>query len=256
MSKFSFNKCPVCNGELRINRLLCSNCHAEYPMDKSISVFDTLSSQQREFLEVFLKNRGNIKMVGEHLHISYPTVTKRLDDLLRKLGLIENEKEFEEVILDMKLFGKVNYNSTVPSEIIRRKLFENKGVINIPLLDGNLCRIVASSDGKTFTSDKIHNNKLAFEYTVFDHIVELLKNSKDYRAPKGNAHGKEDKVGYGKCTEDTIVGTIAIKYFGKEYGESTLDPTFVFAAVLEWAEIAINQRGFVSLNPKYIAKLK
>ena len=62
-------------------------------------------------------------------------------------------------------------------------------------------------------------------------------------------------MGYGKCTEDTIVGTIATKYFGKEQGESTYDPTFVIAAVLEWAEIAINQRGFVSLNPKYIAKL-
>ena len=254
MSNFDFSKCPVCDGELKISRLTCSNCHAEYPTDKQISYFDTLSAQQKEFLEVFLKSRGNIKMVGEQLHISYPTVIRRLDDLLCKLGLNEIEEKNEEVNLDMRLFGKVNYDSVLPSEIMRRKLFDNKGTVNISLLDGKMCKIVASSDGNTFTSDKLNNHKLSFKYTVFDDIVELLKNSKDYRAPKGNAHGKEDKVGYGKCTENTIVGTVAIKYFEKEYGESTYDPTFVLAAMLEWAEIAINQRGFVSLSPQYIAK--
>ena len=255
MPNFSFSKCPVCDGELKISRLSCSNCHAEYPIEKPISNFDKLSAQQKEFLEVFLKNRGNIKMVGEQLHISYPTVIRRLDDLLCGLGLNELEEKIEEVDFDMRMFGKVNYDSVCPSEIMRRKLFDNKGTVNISLLDGKPCRIVASSDGKTFTSDKLNNYKFSFEYVVFDHIVELLKNSKDYRAPKGNAHGKEDKVGYGKCTEDTVVGTVAIKYFEKEYGESTYDPTFVLAAMLEWAEIAINQRGSVSLSSKYIAKL-
>lgn len=51
------------------------------------------------------------------------------------------------------------------------------------------------------------------EYTVFDTIVQLLLNSKNYTAPKGNGHGKADKVGYGKCTEDTVMGAIAVKYF-------------------------------------------
>lgn len=255
MSTFEFIKCPVCNGELTIKRLSCSNCNAEYPTEKPISVFDTLSPQQKEFLQVFLKSRGNIKMVGEQLQISYPTVTKRLDDLLIQLGLTEIEEKIEEVEFDMRLFRKANHNSTLASDIIRTKLFENKGVVNIPLLDGKKCKIVASSDGKTFTSDKLNNYKLSFDYEVFNFVVDLLKNSKGYRAPKGNAHGKEDKVGCGRCTSDTIVGTIAIKYFEKEYGESTYDPTFVLAAVLEWAEIAINQRGFVSLNPKYIAML-
>lgn len=255
MSKLDFNICPVCENKLHISRLACPNCKAEYPTEKNLSVFESLSPQQKEFLEVFLKSRGNIKMVGEQLQISYPTVTKRLDDLLISLGLAENEEENTEVIVDMRLFGKVNYDSVVASEIVRRKLFENKGAITISLLDGKPCRIIASSDGKSFTSDKLNDFKLAFDYSVFDCVVELLKNSNQFRAPKGNGHGKEDKVGYGKCTEDTIVGTIATRYFGKEQGESTYDPTFVIAAVLDWADIAINQRGFVALNPQYIAKL-
>jgi hypothetical protein len=155
----------------------------------------------------------------------------------------------------MKLFGKANYDNLSASEIVRKKLLENGGTVTISLLDGKPCKVIASSDGKSFASDKLNDYKLVFEYSVFDYVVDLLKNSNQFRAPKGNGHGKEDKVGRGRCTEDTIVGTIAIKYFQKKHGESTYDPTFVIAAILDWAEIAINQRGFVSLNPKYIAKL-
>jgi hypothetical protein len=206
-------------------------------------------------LETFLRNRGNIKTVGETLHISYPTVKRRFDDLLVSLGLEDTEENISEVALDMKTFGKIDYDSNAPSEIIRRKLYENGGSVVIPLLDGKPCRILASSDGKSFTSDKLNRYQLSYDYSVFNCIVDLLKSSKQYKAPKGNGHGKEDKVGYGKCTEDTIVGTVAVNYFKKQYGESTYDPTFVLVAMLDWAGIANNQRGFVSLNPNYVAKL-
>lgn len=253
MKKFDFETCPVCKGELYINRLSCKNCKSEFPVDKSISKYDLLSVDQKDFLETFLRNRGNIKTVGENLHISYPTVKRRLNDLLVSLGLEDTDENISEIVLDMKTFGKIDYDSNAPSEIIRRKLYENGGSVVIPLLDGKPCRILASTDGKSFTSDKLNRHQLSFDYSVFNCIVDLLKSSKQYKAPKGNGHGKEDKVGYGKCTEDTIVGTVAINYFKKQYGESTYDPTFVLAAMLDWAGIANNQRGFVSLNPNYVA---
>lgn len=255
MRKFDFEICPVCKGGLYINRLSCKICNSEFPVDKTISKYDLLSAEQREFLETFLRNRGNIKNVGEDLHISYPTVKRRLEDLLVNLGLEEPIKHDGEVRLDMNTFGEIDFNSIVPSEIVRRKIYENGGSVVISLLDGKPCRIVASADGKSFTSDKLNKYQISFNYSVFNHIVDLLKHSTQYRAPKGNGHGKEDKVGYGKCTEDTIVGTVAIKYFEKQYGASTYDPTFVLAAMLDWAGIAINQRGFVSLHPNYVAKL-
>jgi hypothetical protein len=255
MNKFDFESCPVCQGELYVSRQVCKNCKAEFPVEKTISKFDLLTGEQKEFLEAFLKNRGNIKIIGEELKISYPTVKKRLDDLLKKLGYAEEQEKLCEVKLDMNTFGEIDYNSTIPSEIIRRKIYENGGSIVISLLDGKQCRVIASVDGKSFTSDKLNNYKLSLNYSVFNDIVDLLKSSQQYRAPKGNGHGKEDKVGYGKCTEDTIVGTVAVNYFKKKYGESTYDPTFVLAAMLDWAGIGINQRGFVSLNPNYISKL-
>lgn len=255
MKKVDFEICPACDGELYVNRLSCKNCKSEFPVNKPISKYDLLTDEHKKFLEIFLRSRGNIKTVSEDLHLSYPTVKKRLEELLVNLGIEEPEENECEVILDMKTFGKIDFDSTIPSEIIRGKIFENGGSVIIPLLDGKPCRIVASADGKSFTSDKLNKYQIYYEYSVFNHIVDLLKQSKYYRAPKGNGHGKEDKVGCGKCTENTIVGTVAIKYFKKKYGESTYDPTFVLAAMLDWAGIGINQRGFVSLNPNYLAKL-
>lgn len=135
------------------------------------------------------------------------------------------------------------------SIFIKEKLYENGGSITIPLLDGKLCRIETCPDGCSFTSDKLNKYRVRYEYQVFDVIIDLLLNSPEYRARKGNAHGKEDKVGYGKCTADTVVGAISIQYNHKSMGESAYDPAFVLAAVLNWAGIAQNQRGYLQLSP-------
>lgn len=255
MVYFDSCNCPVCQGELSVNRLSCSECGSEFPVNRPLSVYDTLNEEQKLFLEEFLRSRGNIKTVGEQLNISYPTVKKKLDDLLSALGYAEESEEVKEVNLDMRLFGSIKNNSSLASEIVRAKLFKNGGIAEIRLLDGKPCKIVSSENGKTFTSDKLNNYKIPIEYKVFDCVIDLLRTSKQYTAPKGNAHGKEDKVGYGKCTDDTIVGTIAINYFGKSQGESTLDPTFVISAILEWAGIAHNKRGFVTLSAQYISRI-
>ena len=79
-----------------------------------------------------------------------------------------------------------------------------------------------------------------YEYRVFDVIVELLLENGG-RARKGN--GRNYKLGEPECDETTVVGAIAKYYAGKKYGDSVFDPVFVFAAVLEWAGIAHNERG-------------
>jgi hypothetical protein len=45
-----------------------------------------LSSEQQQFVEVFLVARGNIKEVERELGISYPTVRKKLDEVIQALG--------------------------------------------------------------------------------------------------------------------------------------------------------------------------
>jgi hypothetical protein len=44
-----------------------------------------------DFLMVFVKTRGSIKEMEEELHVSYPTVRGRLDDLQRRLGFQARE---------------------------------------------------------------------------------------------------------------------------------------------------------------------
>lgn len=137
------------------------------------------------------------------------------------------------------------YIKAKASDIIRSKLLKNDGIVTISLLDKKLCTIVATDGGNAFTSYKLNKHKLKFDFTVFDAIVDLLKESPQHRARKGNAHGKEDKVGYGKCTSDTVVGVVAVHYFGKSQGESCFDPVFVLAAVMDWAGVATNMRGYI-----------
>lgn len=248
MNRFYSGLCPACGGKLKTNRLSCTECGAEYPISEPLSPYSQLSESQEQFLSTFLKCRGSLKAVGEAMSLSYPTVKKRFDNLLLTLGYINEEKEIEEI--DMSILNQIDPNNCKASEIIKRKLYENGGDVTIPLLDGKLCRIVAFNDG-SFSSNKLNDFNLKLKYTVFNDIVDLLNRSKGYRAPKGNAHGSEDKVGYGKCTPDTVVGTIAINYFGKNLGESVHDPVFVLAAMLDWAGIAKNCRGYIELNNDY-----
>jgi len=79
--------CPACNTRMNITELKCSKCstivQGNFPINKLIS----LSEEDREFLMIFLRSRGNIKEVQERMGISYPTVKNKLDKLLTALDL-------------------------------------------------------------------------------------------------------------------------------------------------------------------------
>ena len=61
---------------------------------------------------------------------------------------------------------------------------------------------------------------------------------------------------YGDCTEDTIVGCIAKEYAGKKEGMSVFDPVFVLSAILDWAGIAHNERGYLELTADYRTRVE
>ena len=243
MKKFDAGLCPLCKTKLHINRLSCPQCHAEYPIDDELSVFDYLSDEQIKFLFVFLKNKGNIKSVEAEFGISYPTVNKKYEELMIALGL-KVVQQIEEEEIDMSIFGEINQESKKASDIIRNKLYENRGVATITLKNGDTCRITIAGNGNSFVSNKLSSQPI--DFCVFDIITDFLK-ERGGLARKGLGRGKEDKVGYGSCGEDTIMYQIATKYYGKNEGESTFDPVFVLAAMLEWAGIAENGRGYLKL---------
>lgn len=129
------------------------------------------------------------------------------------------------------------------SEIIRSKLIENNGKATIRSLIGKEYEISITKDNERFYCYDLPESQC--EYRIFDVIVEFLL-SKRGKAKKGN--GRKNKLGDENCDLDTVVGIIGYKYSHKNTGESIHDPLFVLAAVLEWAGICNNERGYLELK--------
>lgn len=243
--------CPVCNGDLVVSSLLCPNCKMELRGEFEMNPFDRLSEDQSVFLFSFLKNKGNLSAVQENLQISYPTAKKRLNEVLARLGLEEKEISNE----DREKLDMTNWtydeSSHKASDIIRSKLIACGGRAVVHTARGLPCEVVVSPDGRTFTCDKLPITP-PYRFEVFDTIVDLLL-ANNGRARKGN--GRNHRLGESECDETTVVGAIAYNYAGKETGNSVFDPVFALAAILEWADIAKNGRGEITLTAAYKSTL-
>jgi hypothetical protein len=80
------SKCPICSAQLKVVRLECDGCGTRLEGSFSLGRFHALSPDQLEFLETFIRARGNFKDIERELGISYPTVRSRLDAMIRALG--------------------------------------------------------------------------------------------------------------------------------------------------------------------------
>lgn len=249
MSKIISN-CPCCNSILSITALQCPDCGIELRNTFELSPFDRLDAEQRTFLLSFLKARGNLKNLQEDLYISYPTAKKRLDDLLCALDLSEDTNDITIQEIPDMLNINVNRNSIKASDIIKAKLIDNGGRITVYTAKGLPCDVWINADGKSFTSNKLPI-KPPYKFQIFDVIVELLL-SQGGNARKGN--GRNYRLGEKNCDINTVVGAVAIDR-GNKPGDSVFDPVFVFAAILEWAGIAHNGRGELTLTHQYRSKL-
>ncbi|WP_070000101.1 DUF2089 domain-containing protein [Cellulosilyticum sp. I15G10I2] len=121
------NKCPVCQGKLTIRKLECKKCSTIIENHFEMSKFDYLTSEQINFIEVFLKNRGNIKDVEKELGISYPTVRAKLDEVISALGhnVTAPPTVDKKRVIDMLDRGEITSDEAIKmlnGEKIRREL--------------------------------------------------------------------------------------------------------------------------------------
>lgn len=132
------------------------------------------------------------------------------------------------------------------SEIICNILKQNQGSIIVETLQGKSHKFSLGGD-ETYLESQTALRSQKLGLNCFDIVMEfLLKNSG--KAFKGSGRGKENKVGKGKCTQDTICGCIAINYYRHIEGESTFDPVFAICAILEYAGICNNTRGWLEIK--------
>lgn len=79
-------RCPACDSGMSITQLTCPSCETRVEGAFALSPVVQLSTPQLQFVEVFLRCRGNIREVEKELGISYPTVRSRLDEIIQGLG--------------------------------------------------------------------------------------------------------------------------------------------------------------------------
>jgi hypothetical protein len=84
--------CPVCAGELAVTRLRCGGCGTTIEGEFGVGRFASLTREQMQVLESFLRSRGNLRDMERELLISYPTVRARVEALVRALGFGPREE--------------------------------------------------------------------------------------------------------------------------------------------------------------------
>jgi hypothetical protein len=252
MTKNLVTTCPRCNGKLTINSIVCNNCGLEIKGDFPFSKFDYLSEDELSTIESFLKAQGNFKTVQEELGMSYLSLKKKYNDILEKLNLttIKDIKK-EEKIMKTATAQPINETDSLIVKKIKEKLNKSGGKAVISLLYGDSCYIGFDENGKGLITSKLPKGQSIWE--AFDAAVEIvLKNNG--RIIKGNA--RNGKLGSDNLPIDSLEGYIAQKVHGVKIGGSALGPGFVIAAVLDWAEICHNERGYIKINNKFLEEYK
>jgi len=110
MSYKLISKCPICSANLRVVKLKCKRCSTVIENEFELSKFEYLGEDHLNFMEVFLKCRGNIKDVEKELGISYPTVRAKLDEVISALGytLVKKPTADNKEILDLLEKGEIS----------------------------------------------------------------------------------------------------------------------------------------------------
>jgi hypothetical protein len=88
-------KCPICGGETTITRIYCRECDTTIEGRFTGHPFAQLKPEQLAFVELFVRCEGRIKRMEEELKLSYPTIRKQLQDVIRALGYEPPNEEAE-----------------------------------------------------------------------------------------------------------------------------------------------------------------
>lgn len=111
-------KCPICSSRMQVVKLHCDNCHTEISGEFELDKFSYLSKEDKYFVEVFIKKRGNIKEIEKELGISYPTVRRNLDQVIEALGYTvededDNIEKAREKVLERLAKGEISSSEAI-----------------------------------------------------------------------------------------------------------------------------------------------
>lgn len=118
MKRIVLGKCPVCDSNLKVVKLHCNQCKTSIEGEFVLDKFNYLTNEQKLFVEIFIKNRGNIKEIEKDLGISYPTVRRNLDQVIEALGY--TVKPTEEEISRKDVLEKLSKGELTAEEALKK----------------------------------------------------------------------------------------------------------------------------------------
>ena len=77
---------PISGNELIVTRLECPQSGIVIEGQFSLGWVGRLTREQMDFVELLVKNRGNIQKLAAELDIAYNTARSRLDEIVTALG--------------------------------------------------------------------------------------------------------------------------------------------------------------------------
>lgn len=85
--------CPSCGEALQIERLRCVACATVVEGVFRWPRLARLSPDDQQLVELLIVSSGSLKAAAQKLGISYPTMRKRLDELIKRLEMAVKEDE-------------------------------------------------------------------------------------------------------------------------------------------------------------------
>lgn len=77
---------PVSGGEMIVTRLECPESGIVIEGQFSLGWIGRLTREQLDFVELLVKNRGNVQKLAADLNMAYNTARGRLDEIVTALG--------------------------------------------------------------------------------------------------------------------------------------------------------------------------
>ena|SRR5690606_7485271 len=93
-------RCSVCNGLLAVREMACPDCDVHVSGEFRFPRLLRLSAKNLFLAEALILSGGNLKSLAQALDVSYPTVRKRVDDLIAELETLraEDERRIDEIL--------------------------------------------------------------------------------------------------------------------------------------------------------------
>lgn len=85
--------CPSCGSGLNVKVLGCPDCLTEVSGNYDLPVLLRLTKDELGFVLSFVKNSGSLKEMASEMGLSYPTVRNYLNELIEKLGELEDDSD-------------------------------------------------------------------------------------------------------------------------------------------------------------------